>query len=226
MKPKWKTRADGTQWLSPGLSFCPYRSALMVDTKIIDTNVPFSGPSQDIHFLGVPRKMFYKDTQESIFTGYGKRHGMKLETTFMPNAIATVFGPVPCRLHDSSGPDSVQEMSGLGQFLKYIQMGREHLTPPYSGFGDCKYGLNIETLRTYFKVYFPKESCNDKMVACDDEMKAIREGIEWDYGKTGNIFKITKNPDNFKLGKKNPVSGWQIKSRSYSLVKCNLSPWL
>jgi hypothetical protein len=44
------------------------------------------------------------------------------------------------------------------------------------------------------------------MQICDAEIKACRQGIEWNYAKTANIFAISKNTDNFKMGKANPVS--------------------
>ena len=86
------------------------------------------------------------------------------------------------------------------------QQGRLALEPPYSGFGDSLYSVNLECLRTYYRVYFIRELIMEYMRICDAEMTACRESIEWDYAKTGNIFKICKDPANFKLGQKNPVS--------------------
>ena len=97
-------------------------------------------------------------------------------------------------------------MSGLNEFLVRIQRGRAALTPPFAGFGDLIYGVNLECIRTYFKAYFRGQQYTDYMKVCDAELKPCREGIEWNYGRTERLFKICHDPDNFKMGKRHPVS--------------------
>jgi hypothetical protein len=200
--PKWHINVDGERWWSPGLSQMPYRIAFFVDCKIYRTNVPFSGP--DGNYVGAPRKRRYATTQEAFYTGHRSRHGLKVETLYLPNGISFVFGPVSCRHHDSSGGASLLDMSGLNRFLERIQHG--HYNPPFAAMGDAIYGVNLECIRTYFQSYFPPAQRTEFMRICDAEMKACRQGIEWDYGRNGNVFKISTNPDNFKLAKSNPVS--------------------
>ena len=201
-KPKLHYNMDGDVWRSTGLDHCPYRIAFFVDCKIYRTNVPFSGPAGD--YEGAPCKRRYRGTQEAFFTRYGKRHGLKVETCYFPNGITTMFGPVSCRRHDCSGGASVQDMSGLNTFLEQVQSGR--YVPPYAGFGDFIYGINVPCIRTYYRAYFPPALRTEYMRICDAELGACRQGIEWDYGKTSDIFAITKNPDNFRLAKSSPVS--------------------
>ena len=205
MKPKRHLDKETGQWVySPGLNKSPYRSCLLVDCSIWLCDVPFSGPSGS--FQGSPHKKLSDIMQEAVFTGHKSQHGQKVKTAFMPNGLCTMFGGVSCRLHDVSGPDSVQGMSGLGTFLKYIQLGQPALTPPYSGFGDCIYNVNMECLRTYFRAYFPRHLMTEYVIECDRRMTAVRESVEWDYAKLGNIFSVIKDPSNFKLGQQNPVS--------------------
>ena len=69
-------------------------------------------------------------------------------------------------------------MSGLNNFLRGIQRNRPNLTPPYAGFGDYSYGVNLECLRSYYWVYFPPAQLTEYMTVCDAEFKSCRQGIE------------------------------------------------
>jgi hypothetical protein len=96
-------------------------------------------------------------------------------------------------------------MSGLNCFLERIQHG--HYNPPFAAMDDAIYGVNLECICAYFKSYFSAARRTEFMRICDAEMmKGCRQCIEWDYGRNGNVFKISTNPDNFKLAKSNPVS--------------------
>jgi len=219
MKPKWRMMPRSRRWVwTPGLAGLPYRSALIVDCKRWPTNTPLAGPSGC--FPGAPRKKLYKDSQEAVYTGYENMHGMKLEACFMPNGLCTVFGPVAVSKHDSKGPDSLLAMSNLPLFLRYIQLGRPELTPPYGAFGDGLYNINSDTVRTYYRAYFAPHIITLSMLVCDEEMQGCRETLEWDFGKTGKIFKICTDPDNFKLGKQNPVSLYFV--YSIEIMSCEL----
>ena len=200
-RPKWHETVDGQRWWSPGLATCPYHIAFFVDCKIYRTNVPFSGPVGN--YVGSPRKRRYATNQRAFYTGHRSHHGLKVETVFLPNGLSTLFGPVSCSHHDSAGGTSVLDMSGLNEFLVNIQNGV--FDPLYAGMGDLIYGVNLQCIRTYFSTYFPPGLRTPYMQICDAEIKACRQGIEWNYAKTAHIFAIYKNPDNFKMGKANRV---------------------
>jgi hypothetical protein len=87
-----------------------------------------------------------------------------------------------------------------------IQRGRPDLTHPYVGYEDNLYDVNLECIQTSYRAYFSEDQRTKCMNICDAEMDACRETIEWGFGKTGNIFKIGRDPDNFKFGMKKPVS--------------------
>lgn len=212
-RPKWHRLDDGTWWWSPGLSACPVKICGFADCTVYKTCKPFSGPDgpgtsgpDGYTYVPAPRKRRYGVTQEAFHTGHRCRDGVKIENFFLPNGISTIFGPVSCRRPDVSGGASVQDMSGLNNFLRGIQRNRPNLTPPYAGFGDYSYGVNLECLRSYYWVYFPPAQLTEYMNVCDAEFKSCRQGIEWYYGKTENIFSICKNSNNFKMGQRNPVS--------------------
>ena len=202
-KPKWHRDDDGNLWWSPGLANLPFWIFGFIDCSIYRTNVPYSGPDGDI--VGAGRKPWYHIMQRAIYTGWKSIHGMKIETVRLPNGISTVFGPVSCRRSDIGRTGrTVNDMSGLNQFLSCIQRGR--YPRKYAVLGDGVYGMINECIRSYYKAYFTPAQMTEYMRVCDAEMKGCRQSIEWGYGKTATIFAICDNADNFKLGKKNPVS--------------------
>lgn len=217
-KPKWHQKVDdGRWWWSPGLSYCPYRIFGFVDCSIYRINVPFSGPFGD--YKGASRKPLYDIMKRAFFTGFTHVHGVKVETVYLPNGISTVFGPVSCRRRDISltGGASVHGMSGLNRFLSCIQ--RNVYPEPYAVLGDGIYGLNFDCIRSYYRAHFRRNEMNEYMRICDAEMTACRQSIEWDYGKKSRVFRICRDPDQYRLGKQNPVSGALL---SYDVSRFNV----
>ncbi len=82
---------------------------------------------------GAPRKALGNVAQRTVYTGYKKCHGLKVETVLLPNGISTLFGPTWARIHDDS---SVLQMSSLDAFLVEIQQGKPEV---YCVFGDSTY---------------------------------------------------------------------------------------
>lgn len=189
---------------SPGLAECPFRLIGWIDCSIYRTNVPFSGPFGN--YKGAPRKPRYKVTQCAFYSGMKKLHGIKVETIFLPNGISTVFGPVSCRRRDIAinGGASVADLSGVSRFLRCIQ--RNTYNPHYSVFGDSIYGHGYDCIVSYYRSIYRPNEMDDYMKVCDSEMKGCRQSIEWDYGKKATVFSICNDPNQYKLGKSNPVS--------------------
>lgn len=203
-RPKVIEYDDGSVFVSPGLTECPRRIFGWIDCSIYRINVPFSGPLGD--YKGASRKPRYKITQRAFYSGMKKVHGVKVETVYLPNGLSTVFGPVTCRRRDIAinGGASVADLSGISRFLSCIQ--RNKYNPSYSVFGDSIYACGLDCICSYYKAIYRSNEMDPFMRICDAEMKGCRESIEWDYGKKGNVFRICKDPDQYKLGKKNPVS--------------------
>ncbi len=61
--------------------------------------------------------MQYIDAQETVFSGWKKLHGIKVETVFLPNGILTVFGPVSARQNDRC----TLALRGLDRSITLIQ---------------------------------------------------------------------------------------------------------
>lgn len=125
--------ADGNSADFDGLNFCPFPIFGFIDCSIDKICRPYSGPAGD--YVGAPRKPDEDIYQRSVYTGYKKFHGIKVETVMLPNGIMTVFGPVSARIHDTGG---VLQMSQLDNFLSQIQQGKEY---EYLAFGDGAYSI-------------------------------------------------------------------------------------
>jgi len=118
-----------------GLNFCPLPIFGFIDCSIDKTSRPFSGPDGD--YVGASRKLNEDIYQRSVYTGYKKFHGIKVETVLLANGIMTIFGPVSARIHDVGG---LLRMSQLDHFLAQIQLGNDFL---YLAFGDGAYNTNF-----------------------------------------------------------------------------------
>ena len=132
--------SDGTAADYTGLRFLPFDLFGFIDCSVYRINRPFSGPDGD--YIGAPRKARYYNAQRSVYSGYKKFHGIKLQTIMLPNGISFLFGPTSARVPDVAGAqnmNSVLNMSGLDQFLFELQLGNNHI---YSLFGDGVYNAN------------------------------------------------------------------------------------
>ena len=187
-----------------GLHFLPFDIAFFIDCSIYRICRPFSGPAGD--FIGAPRKERYYNAQRAFYSRYIKGHGIKVETILLPNGLSTVYGPVSCRPHDVGG---VLQMSGLDRFLFNIQRNKEHM---YLGFGDGAYGANgLRCIRSYFRAFGPGAQLTVHQETCNDRMKSVRENIEHNYGEIFDLFQLTTDKRNFKLGKQNPYAQEQLR---------------
>ena len=87
--------------------------SMFIDDTIDRVSTPFSGPRGD--YAGAGRKEEYAETHRTLYIGYKKVHGIKMETILLLNGISTVFGGVSCRQSDTG----VENMSGINSFLEY-----------------------------------------------------------------------------------------------------------
>jgi hypothetical protein len=90
--------------------------------------------------------------QRSVYTGYKKCHGIKLETVLLPNGISTVYGP-------TSASDEWTR-----HFLMLIQQGRPDV---YSAFGDSAYNAQyLQCIRSYYISLIPGVDITDDQKIC------------------------------------------------------------
>lgn len=126
--------ADGNGKEADGLNFCPLPIFGFIDCSIDRICRPYSGPDGD--YIGAPRRPNEDIYQRSVYTGYKKCHGIKVETVLLPNGIMTLFGPVSARNHDTGG---VLQMSQLDDFLSALQQEKDSV---YLAFGDGAYNAH------------------------------------------------------------------------------------
>jgi len=127
---------DGTATDHLGLRFMPFDIFALIDCSIYRINRPLSGPDGD--YIGAPRRENYFNAQRSVYTGYKKCHGIKVQTIMLPNGISCVYGPASARVSDI-GANGILEMSGLDMFLLQLQQNAPHT---YIAFGDGAYNAN------------------------------------------------------------------------------------
>ena len=116
-----------------------------IDDSIDIVQVPYSGPDGD--YEGAPRRAQYIDAQESVYSGWKKLHGIKLETVLLPNGISTLFGPVSARQNDRG----TLNLSGLDRFLTLIQAS----LPAHRKcmvFGDSIYRGILQNITSYYQL--------------------------------------------------------------------------
>ncbi len=186
-----------------GLNFLPISIFGFIDCLINCVSRPFSGPDGD--YFGAPQKAMIDAAQRSVYTGYKKCHGIKVETVLLPNGISTVFGPTSAWIHDIGG---VLQMSGLDSFLVQIQQSKPQV---YCAFGDSAYNAQyLQCIRSYYISPSPGEDITDDQKICNNQIKPCHQAIEWNYGDVKNYFQIFSQPQNYKLGASMPFVKAQL----------------
>jgi hypothetical protein len=109
-KDCWYHDHQGNVTFVPGIDALLYNIFGWIDEAIDQIQVPFSGPDGD--YEGAPRQAQYIDAQESVYSGWKKLHGIKVETVNLPNGMSTIFGPVTARQNDQG----MLNLSWLDQF--------------------------------------------------------------------------------------------------------------
>ena len=207
-KDRNREQPDGTWILIPGLVYLPMWLFGFSDDSLYRTNTPFSGPRGD--YEGAARKEEYAETQQSVYTGYNKFHGIKVETIFLPNGITTVFGPCSARRGDAG----LLQMSNLNAFLSWLQYGTFFFSGRwvvYSVFGDSAFDIGMECLKSYYRTFTRGAELTDEERRVNHALKAARITIEKNYAMIGNIFRICQSTEGFRLAKKVPYALEQLR---------------
>ena len=199
---------DATWDCVPGLRFLPFDIFAFIDDSIDATCTPCSGPRGD--YAGAARKAEYSEAQRSVYTGYKKLHGIKVETVFMPNGLTALFGPVLARRSDVG----VLYMSNLNEFLHFIQQGwflAMGLPVLYAVFGDTAFALHLECVQSYYRSLGDAAPLTDAQKRVNLFLKRARQTIEKNYGQLGNEFHICDVKTGVKLAKRNPHALEQLR---------------
>lgn len=149
-KDQTREQLDGSWIVIPGLVYLPMWLFGFADDPLYKTSTPFSGPRGD--YEGAARKEEYAETQQAVYSGYKKFHGIKVETVFLPNGITTVYGPVSARRGDAG----LLQMSNLNAFLAWLQYGVFFFSGSwvvYAVFGDSAFNIGMQCLKSYYRTF-------------------------------------------------------------------------
>jgi hypothetical protein len=202
---------EGNGTLVPGLNELPFNICAFIDGTIDPILVPFSGPAGD--YEGAPRRPQFILAQESVYSGYKKMHGHKMETVFFPNGISTCFGPVSARQNDRG----TLNMSGLDRFLVLIQA---HLPPHMKCmvFGDSVYHGNLEMITSYYRA-IPPDVLTPSELRCNAALRAARMPIERNYGLQSCVQRICDTRRGSSYGSERPYAIEQLRV-CHLLINC------
>ena len=183
----------------------------MIDDSIDDALVPFSGPAGD--FEGAPRRARYADAQESIYSGWKKLHGVKVETLFFPNGMSTVFGPVSCRANDRG----TLNLSRVDDFLGLIQ-AHLPIDERCMGLGDSIFRGVLNYITSYYRA-IPPAVLTPEETKINGAFRSCRMPIERNYGLNSCVQRICDTRRGIQLGKKHPYALEQLRV-CYLLMNC------
>ena len=210
-KDRWYHDHQGNVTWVPGLEKLPYNIFGWIDGTIDKVLVPFSGPDGD--YEGAPRRAQYIDAQESVYSGWKKLHGIKLETVLLPNGISTLFGPVSARQNDRG----TLNLSGLDRFLTLIQAS----LPAHRRcmlFGDSIYRGILQNITSYYRA-IPPGVLMPAELKINAALRSAWQPIEKNYGLTSCVQQICDSRRGYQLGKRHPYSLEQLRV-SHLLINC------
>ena len=202
-KDRWYHDNDGSSRWVPGIDRLPFNIFGFIDDSIDKIRVPFSGPAG--HFEGAPRRAEYINAQESVYSGWKKLHGIKVETIYLPNGISTIFGPTSCR-HNDRG---TLNMSQLDRFLGLIQAHLpQHLR--CFAFGDGIFRGTLENITSYYRAILPNVLTAAQQ-KCNSALRCARVPIEKNYGQTSCVFRVCDSSAGIQLGKRHQYAIEQLR---------------
>jgi hypothetical protein len=157
-KDRWYQDHQGNVTWVPGLEKLPYNIFGWIDDSINQIGVPFLDPAGN--FISAPHQVQYVDNQESVYSGWKKLHGIKVETVLLPNGMSTIFG----------------NLSGLDHFLALIQAS---LLPHRRCmlFGDSMFCDLLQYITTYYRALLPNV-LTAKKVKINTTFRAAQMPIE------------------------------------------------
>ncbi len=130
--------------------------------------------------------------QRSLFSGHRRTHGIKFEMVTLPNGIvAWLAGPYEGRRHDAY----VFSVSGLKEQLEELAQSVSQLFPrEYCVYADSGYPMN-----PHVQVPFKGAIISEQQLQYNKTMSAVRECVEWSFGKVVSIFAFLDFKKNLKI---------------------------
>lgn len=178
-----------------GLPRAPFPIIGLIDGSLYETCVCYSGPDGD--YAHAPRRPEYALFQRAIYTGWKKRHGMKILTVYLPDGTSYVFGPNSIRRNDR------QQLtwSGLDEFMDELQ---RNIQPNDRGnlLGDLIFAGALTRIRSYFQA-LPGLPLTNFERRVNQALKSMRQPIEKNYAMNTCVMRICADRNAFKLAKNN-----------------------
>jgi hypothetical protein len=176
---------------------CPFdvndfRVVGFLDCKDRQTRKPRTGPAGD--YQGAMRKTGSYLAQRAVYCGHHHHHGVRVLTFSLPNGMtAAVYGPTSVRRHDVTLLNWSRIDEVLSEILGFLGMGN------YAFYGDAAY-----TRGRYHSIVArhdptPLAPLNERQKLENQAMKKVRISVEWSYQQVGGLWKLSEDPDAFKL---------------------------
>ncbi len=163
-----------------------------LDCKIDETCAPGTGPFNDEELA--PRRLAADVIQRALYSGYLKRHGLKVLTVVFPNGIiAYLYGPVSARENDIA----LLNMSWLNEHLVALQL--EIAVARANGEQILFFSLYGDKIFPYLQCIthaheapiggqLPQREWLEMMA-----MNSLRTSVEWPYGDITMLFQIMQS---------------------------------
>ena len=173
-----------------------------MDCTVYEVCRPGSGPANNNNGAGRRQNWYIK--QRAFYDGYhrGVEACAKILTIILPNGItATVYGPTSGRRSDMA----LLHMSDFDLYLRQL-CTQHHDGILYATYGDDIFNGYHYCVRTKHK------ATNDLpltpiQVEENENMKAVREMVEWSYAKAEQYWPMSNRKDGYKL-EQDPERVW------------------
>ena len=132
-----------------------------------------------------------KQQQRAVYAGHKRVHALKFQSVVTPNGLlATLFGPVEGRRHDSA----ILAMSGLLEQLEQHSFNLN--SQPLSIYGDPAYPHRVHLQCPFAR----RPDLTDDELAFNQSMSRVLICVEWLFGDILTYFKFTDDKKNLKIG--------------------------
>jgi hypothetical protein len=164
-----------------------------IDNKCVATPAPGTGPAHD--GPGAPRRDPTGQIQQSVYSGWKKAHGFKIETVTAPDGLTMHwFGAVSMRHNDLFSLN----LSDSNQHLADAQRpGGVPTARQLRMYGDSIYP-NLSHLRRRHNAH-PQHPNKAELDREDKALSSVRQTVEWEYQEGDQLFPLSVYKDKLKL---------------------------
>ena len=166
----------------------PIGVACFIDNNCLEMAVTGSGPLAP----GSDAPRYGDEVQRAMYNGWKSIHGSKDQTVDGATGHTwDLFGPLPVRQNDLY---LLRQSKMLERWKDSIdKIERPIDFPKLKIFGDSAYKT-----REHLFTYFNRQRANELASALNHGLKAVRITIEWNYGRTVQLFKSLLKKDKLK----------------------------